>query len=248
MEELNLEEPQPSVSETPPTVPPPRSQLNLISYLLIGLLAVIWPLASFYFLDDQTRMAEEITSPLLEVYLPTIVLQLAVLLVVLIALRSEPASLRSIGFANYDRWSFPIAVLFFVVANIVMWILQVLLLSHDPTTFANITSILPDSALDKGVWVLLCAVVAVSEEVTFRGYLLTRISSLAGGRLWAGVIISTLAFASGHLYQGIGGFIVIFVYGMMFAALYLGTRSLWPGLIAHFLQDVIIIFLPATLR
>lgn len=225
-----------------------RSQLNVISYLLIGLLAVFWPLASFYFLEDQTQLAEEISSALWEVYLPTILLQLAVLLIVIIALRSEQSSMKDVGLKNFDRWTIPVGVMFLIGANLVLWVLQTVMLAHDPEHFSDIMSLLPESALDKIVWLLLCTVVAVSEEVTFRGYLLTRVASIAGGRLWVGVLISTLSFASGHLYQGIGGFILIFVYGLMFAALYLGTRSLWPGMIAHFLQDAMVILLPESLQ
>jgi hypothetical protein len=193
-------------------------------------------------------LAEEISSALWEVYLPTIMLQVAVLLIVLIALRSEQSSVRNIGMTNFNRWTIPIAVLFLISANIILWALQSALLAHDPAHFADIMALLPESALDKSVWLMLCIVVAVSEEVTFRGYLLTRIAAIAGGRLWVGVVVSSLAFASGHLYQGIGGFVVIFVYGLMFAALFLGTRSIWPGLIAHFLQDAMVIFLPESIQ
>lgn len=89
--------------------------------------------------------------------------------------------------------------------------------------------------------------VAVTEEITFRGYLLSRITRLAGGRVWIAVFVSSAAFASGHLYQGLGGFALIFVYGLLFAGLVLYSRSLYPAIIAHFLQDVSVLFVPTEM-
>jgi membrane protease YdiL (CAAX protease family) len=242
MEQIDQGEPRHGIT------PPPRSQLNLISYLLLVVLAVLWPLVSFYFYEGQSNLTEQVTSAMFEIYLPTIVLQLAVLVVVLIALRSEQSPLKSIGLGQLSKWTIPVALFFLIGANITLWILQSLVVASDAGHFADIMALLPESTPEKIVWVVLCAIVAVSEELTFRGYLLTRIASLTGGRLWIGVLISTLAFASGHLYQGFGGFIVIFAYGLMFTALYLGTGSLWPGIIAHFLQDAMVILLPASFR
>ncbi len=58
------------------------------------------------------------------------------------------------------------------------------------------------------------------------------------------VVLASLAFGSGHAYQGLGGLIMITVYGAMFAGLYLYSKSLWPPVIAHFFQDFSALFFP----
>lgn len=205
-------------------------------------MALVWPLASFLFVEDQLNLAQETADPIAEIYLPTIAVQLAMLLIVAIAVRSEHDSSSGIGLGRFRLWALPVGVSFLVAANFALLLLQNLVLSHAPASIAEITPLLPKSPGERSVWALLCVVVALSEEITFRGYLITRLTLLTGGRRWIGVLVSSIAFASGHLYQGLGGFVLIFVYGLMFAALFLATRSLYPGIIAHFLQDIAAIF------
>ncbi len=230
--------------EPQPTVELRQPRLTLLSYLLIGLMAVLWPIAAFVFLDSQMNMAQEVTAPIFEIYLPTIAMQLAILTLTLLAMRSEQAPLSDIGFRAWNRWTIPLAVGFLFAAGLTLSLVQNLVAGQAPHSFADFGSLLPKSGTERVTWVFLCIVVAISEEVIFRGYLITRVARLTGGRPWLGVLVATTSFAAGHLYQGIGGFVLIFVYGLMFAALFLRTGSLYPGIIAHFLQDFSVLFAP----
>jgi hypothetical protein len=58
------------------------------------------------------------------------------------------------------------------------------------------------------------------------------------------VIISAVVFGACHAYQGLSGFIVLTVYGAMFALLYIRTKSLWPCILAHCAQDLLALFIP----
>lgn len=228
----------PGAGPPAPVEPPPVPRLTIISYAVLTLLALVWPLASFLFVEDQLNLAQETANPITEIYLPTMAFQLATLLIVAIAVRSERDSPSGIGLGRFRWWSLPVGITFLVAANFALMLLQNLVLSHAPASIAEITPLLPHTSGERSVWALLCVVVAFSEEITFRGYLITRLALLTGNRRWIGVLISSVAFASGHLYQGFGGFLLIFVYGLMFSALFLATRSLYPGIIAHFLQDI----------
>ena len=225
---------------------PPRP--SLISYLVLGLLVIVWPLSAFYFLDSQLDLANEVVSPINEIYLPTMLVQILIAGMIVIALRSEHARGADIGLKNFTRWSVPLAFGFLLMANIALASLQAVIATGSPESFVEFGALLPSTLAEKSVWVLLCAVGAICEEVTLRGYVMTRISQIAGGRIWLGVLVSTLSFASGHLYQGFGGFALIFVYGLMFCALCLYTGSLYPAIIAHFLQDVMVLFVPESMR
>ena len=58
------------------------------------------------------------------------------------------------------------------------------------------------------------------------------------------VAVSAATFGICHAYQGLPGFIVITIYGLMFSALYLWTGRLWPCIIAHFFQDFMALIIP----
>lgn len=237
----------PGRSPDPPLSPgdAPRHtpRLTFLSYSVIVLMAVLWPILSFILGGFQLESARELGNPIVEIYLPTIVIQLFVLGMVVLALRSEEGAPSTIGLAGFNRWTPLAGISFLIAANIMLLTIQTFILSQSPDSLSDITPLLPQTLMQRLVWALLCVVVAVSEEITFRGYLITRVATLAGGRRWVGVVVATMAFASGHIYQGLGGFVLIFIYGLMFSALFLKTRSLFPGMIAHFLQDIAAMFL-----
>jgi membrane protease YdiL (CAAX protease family) len=84
--------------------------------------------------------------------------------------------------------------------------------------------------------------VAVGEEATFRGYLLTGFK-IAFGK-WTGLILMTIIFGSFHLpaYAEAGmqsgtltlAILLASVFGLMFGLVYLRTQSLWLPIALHF--------------
>jgi len=89
-----------------------------------------------------------------------------------------------------------------------------------------------------GVLILLAASCAngFAEELVIRGYLLTRIERLLDST-WSAVGITSLLFASYHLYQGVGSMICIGVLGLFYGGAFSATRRLWPLVIAHAVAD-----------
>jgi uncharacterized protein len=77
--------------------------------------------------------------------------------------------------------------------------------------------------------------VAVSEELVFRGYLLHNL--LQSTNKWVALLISSALFAGIHLGNpdvGILPIIEIFVGGLMLGINYIFTRNLWFGIALHF--------------
>jgi hypothetical protein len=138
-------------------------------------------------------------------------------------------------------------VVFFVGAGIALSLLSILVNLLGFAPLEDPTFLLPRSVSDKILWTILSLVVAFAEEAAFRGYALTRLEAITRNRTVT-VIAVSLAFSAGHIYQGVGGLIIIFVYGLMFAALFYKTGSIWPGIIAHFLQDFTPMFAVDFLR
>lgn len=84
--------------------------------------------------------------------------------------------------------------------------------------------------------VVLLIVVAFSEEVVFRGYLMLRLKSVTGHMAWA-IGVSAMLFALAHGYQSWISICAIVAIGLIFSLIYLWRRSLVAPMVIHFIQD-----------
>jgi membrane protease YdiL (CAAX protease family) len=90
--------------------------------------------------------------------------------------------------------------------------------------------------------VVLVVVVAVSEELIFRGYLIRRLQTATSSTA-AAVLLSSVVFALGHGYEGSLGVVTVGVMGLIFSLVYLWRQSLVVPIVLHFLQDFLAIVL-----
>ena len=107
----------------------------------------------------------------------------------------------------------------------------------------KVIALAPGTPIELLLWFLVCITAGICEEFIFRGYLLRQFSSLGGrisprGKIWIGVVLSSLVFGASHGYEGIAPMIVIFAYGILFCLLLLKSKSIIPGMIAHAWQDI----------
>lgn len=84
--------------------------------------------------------------------------------------------------------------------------------------------------------------VAVWEEVAFRGFLLTRLHALLG-RWWLAVLLGAAPFAVVHAYQGALAVALVFVLGLILGVLMVWRRSLIPGIVFHFAHNLVMMLL-----
>ena len=212
-----------------------------VSYLTLFFLLIFWPLMSVAFVGDPSQMLRMLSvSPIVMIYLPTMVIQWLVFLLVWLAVYREGTGLAGVGFKRIRLIDFAWAAVFLLVSNLLLTLLSVLLAALNLEIPSELGLILPKTFAEKIVWILLCVTAGICEEAAFRGYLLTRIRIFGKVKNWIiPVMIASLAFGSGHAYQGAGGFILISIYGAMFAILFLKTKTLWPGVIAHFIQNFV---------
>ncbi|MEM7493527.1 MAG: type II CAAX endopeptidase family protein [Pseudomonadota bacterium] len=84
---------------------------------------------------------------------------------------------------------------------------------------------------------------AFGEEMVFRGFLMSRFSTLFGGTRFAWILAAfaqSVIFGLGHAYQGTAGIVVTGFVGLVFGLSYLlSKRNLWPVIIAHGLINTI---------
>ncbi len=139
--------------------------------------------------------------------------------------------------------------LFIPIAYVISYVDSGLSSLGVPTQKGHIPSFLEPSGISQDIMAgFLVVVVAISEETIFRGYLILRFKSITGSAS-AAIVVSTLIFAAGHGYEGIGGVIIVGVMGAIFALIYLWRKSIAAPIAMHFIQDFIaIIVLPALIN
>jgi membrane protease YdiL (CAAX protease family) len=186
---------------------------------------------------------EKVVSKISQIYLPAMVVQLIMLLLVLAVIRRTEGNYAGIGLAKTDlSWSNALSgVIFFFGAWALIILIKGAVERSGYLPEKEFMYLLPSTITERIVWFFLSLGAALSEEVTFRGFAVSRLRIVTGGYLIA-VVLSSAAFCLGHLYQGVAGVALTFVYGMLFAGLFVARRSVFPCIIAHFMQDVIILF------
>jgi uncharacterized protein len=96
----------------------------------------------------------------------------------------------------------------------------------------------------RALWVLLPTVwisAGISEEIVYRGYLITQVAGLLGGRRPArltAILLAAILFGLAHGHQGAAGMIVNATLGVLFGLLFLQQRqNLWANIVAHVVLD-----------
>jgi len=152
------------------------------------------------------------------------------------ALLRSKESLATVGLVGFNFRNFVWGVLCLGLALFLFSVLSQIF--HGLDQPKEIQQYLPRTKLDYFFWIVLSLGAALGEELSFRGFLITRLAPVLGN-YGAAALLSSMAFGLGHLYQGIVGVIFTCLYGLLFAALFYWRRSIFPCLVAHFLQDAL---------
>jgi membrane protease YdiL (CAAX protease family) len=242
-ERIPVEPYEPALSQAPPE---PLFRKSRLSYLTLFFLLIFWPVSSIVFVTNPSEILKALSlSPIYLVYLPTMLIQWLVFFLIFVTTYREHTGLRGIGFKRIRAIDFLWAIAFLLASNLILSLLSLLLKAMHLEIPGELELILPKTANERILWVLLSITAGICEEAAFRGYLITRIKIFGRTKGWVlPVVLASLAFGSGHAYQGLGGFLLISIYGAMFALLFLRTGSLWAPIIAHFFQDFSAIFFP----
>jgi membrane protease YdiL (CAAX protease family) len=95
--------------------------------------------------------------------------------------------------------------------------------------------ICPRTAAELPAFFAVSLTAGFCEELVFRGFLIWVLQPLVG--LWIAVALAALLFGLGHAYQGLAGVIRTALLGLVFTAVVLLTRSLWPAIVLHAAVD-----------
>lgn len=177
-------------------------------------------------------------------YLTTLVFEWLLVLLVWWGIRMRGVRLRELIGGQWSSFSkflldVVIAIGFYVVANVVYGTL-VHALRVDPGK--QLRAILPRTSAETVFYLALAVTAGFCEELIFRGYLFRQFTAWTKS-MAAGLVLQAIIFGLGHGYQGGRLMLVVTVYGLLFGGLAMWRRSLRPGMMAHGLQDAIVVLL-----
>ena len=238
-----------SQNPRPDKISVPNIQLVLLGIILIG-----YPALSTIMNYISPPNDMEIESRIWQIYVPALIFQVFIFTTVIMAVMLSPLkragrffnaqeNIASIGLKKSDfNWlNLVIGVAFLFAAIIFLHILSNIIGYYGLFQSEDISYLLPRTALEKVFWIALSISAGVAEELCFRGFVITRLTILTGS-IWPGVLIGSLSFGLGHLYQGWAGVVIIGIYGVLFSLLFVARGSLVPCIIAHMLQDILAAF------
>jgi membrane protease YdiL (CAAX protease family) len=214
-----------------------RATLILLLFLLVG-----WPLVGYVIMgESKSEMGFAGMDPISQIYLPTIIIEWLVFLLVLLVLKRGKENLSTVGLSKFTLANLGIGLGFLLVANIILFSLGSILQFFHLAMPKEVIFMLPRTQNEKIFWAILSITAGICEETGFRGYVLTKLN-LFLNNWYLTVGLSSLCFGLGHFYQGIGGVILTGIYGLLFCLLFIWRKSLIPGIFAHFLQDLTALF------
>jgi len=152
-------------------------------------------------------------------------------------------SLTSMGLElAADRWQW----LAIGVASALILVFAIVTIrdSRDPDKLAEVRTqlgpllvVTPHSVneLRHFIWVSITA--GICEEILYRGLLMTALGMAFG--LWPAVIVSSVVFGLGHMYQGVGGVVRTGLVGLVMALVVVFTGSLFTAMVMHAVMDIV---------
>lgn len=103
---------------------------------------------------------------------------------------------------------------------------------------SNTGFLLPKTTSEVLIWILVSVSAGICEELVYRGYLQRQLWNLTSS-LPLALVLQSLIFACGHIYQGWKPALVTTIYGFIFGLVAAWRRSIIPGALAHALVDII---------
>jgi membrane protease YdiL (CAAX protease family) len=103
---------------------------------------------------------------------------------------------------------------------------------------ALVAHIMPRTAREGDLFLVLSFSAGACEEWIFRGFALAVLHDLTGS-LWIAAVVQAAAFGAAHAYQSAWGLVRASLLGTLLALPAVLAGSIWPAVVAHFLLDVL---------
>ncbi|MEO8875433.1 MAG: CPBP family intramembrane glutamic endopeptidase [Polyangiaceae bacterium] len=100
-----------------------------------------------------------------------------------------------------------------------------------------VLALLPHTAGERLMWVMLASSVGFCEEIVYRGYLLTQLTAFSGAPA-VGILVQAMLFGLAHGQQGVVTALRFSIYGIAFGVVAWRRKSLLPGIACHIAIDL----------
>jgi membrane protease YdiL (CAAX protease family) len=186
---------------------------------------------------DHLRTQADLNRPAM--YLITIAVEWLLLGIVLVGVWYAGSSVFTV---LGERWRSLSQFLRDAGIGLLILIASILLTSvlsdHSHASDSRTHFLLPQSTVERLLWILLSLTAGICEEAVYRGYLQKQFIAMTKN-IPVGIVIPGLLFGAAHSYQGLANAAGIAVLGIMSGILAYWLRTVRPGMIAHVLQDVL---------
>ena len=211
------------------------------SYALLFTLLVLFPLMA----AQNIRVRDVDQSPRLSIYLSSCAVLWALFVAAMLVLAVENAPISSLGVhlklgaAAAAAWTAALLIGSLAIAGAAQFLRQRWRIAV-PQILARLLPETPRETL--AFLAIVCPTAGIAEEVLFRAFAITRLTSLTGDA-WSATVLAALGFAFGHTYQGLIGMASTAMIGLGYSVSYLATGSLIPAIVAHALHNAVSAFL-----
>ena len=211
----------------------PRNAL----YVSLGVIVLIWArkvIRNTFFIDDILRLFESVENILLD----SLIMGIFTVIVVTVLLRLSGERYRALGFDTQNiRRQLGFGVLFgvliFIFDTFVSSPIVEALLSKTSAQGIDMAKLFTDVSL-LPLWILVALFKGAFSEELWRIFALTRFEKWLGKTgLVLALILGSIVFGFGHLYQGLSGLITITIIGFLYALVYLRRRRALEAVFAH---------------
>ena len=224
----------------------PRKLIAPVWHTILLLVFLAIPLIAGLILQNRETSSNQIfanhSTVMLRFYLPVLVSEWLLVLYIWAGLRRCGMTIKAlIG----GRWKSSRDVAVDLGLAVGIWIGMLgIQLGLEPLlgpSHAKSANILPESALETVVWIVVSCTAGFVEELVFRGYLQTQFTRF-GLPAGLAIVAQALVFALDHAYEGRNAVIVIIAFALLFGVIASWRKSLRPGIIGHAWYDIAVIF------
>lgn len=169
------------------------------------------------------------------IYLQSIALQL--ILFALAFFASIFSETKIVIESKFNAITIGSAAGFLILALGIAWLSQKYSKQKEESTLHHL---LPDTHLDRLMWVVACIVAAFCEEYVYRGVLFQMMMAQTNGIWIAAALLSSIIFAFGHGTQGEKAILQIIPFALGFHFLVYISGGLLLPMIVHFIYNVLV--------
>ncbi|MCK7591095.1 CPBP family intramembrane metalloprotease [Subsaxibacter sp. CAU 1640] len=155
-------------------------------------------------------------------------------------------SLKPLRFRKLDSKALKIILLSYLVLELSMdFVFQPLVnkIFNEPADYTAFRFIEGDTAVYFSWLLKMWISAAVGEELLFRAFAFAKLRDIFNRRHWVFIPISAVLFSIPHLYQGLAGLTMTFLFGLFFGYIFYRFKNIWINIIVHGLIDTVFLTL-----